>query len=180
MRKYKNAVSAKTMEVDLKGAIKNAQIIYRNAKGIISNKMVGPLKAEAAKSKLRDPLTKYLDAGLKKAEANGFALQVTNDSMSLPQIQYVVNQLEEVHLPRLRNHRKGGGYTVKIHSGLMQDVAVFVIPNNHSRNMRPKDVEMVAEDTGRSVKLGGIDAQGSLFNKYSTTGEADDEQSFTF
>jgi len=179
MKNYKNAVSAKTMVIDLKGAIKNSQIIYRNAKGIISNKMVGPLKAEAAKSKLRDPLTKYLDAGLKKAEANGFALQVTNDSMSLPEIQYVVNQLEEVHLPRLRNHRKGGGYTVKIHSGLMQNVAVFVLPNDHSRNMRPKDAEMVAEDTGRSVKLGGIDNQGSLFNEYST-GKADDEQSFTF
>ena len=93
--KYNKVVSKKTKVVDLSGAIINSQIIFRNDKGIISNKLVGNLKVDAAHSRLQDPVTKLLDAGLKKAEASGIALQVSDDSMTKPELQYLVNELEQ-------------------------------------------------------------------------------------
>ena len=172
--------SAICREKEILGYLKKARGLRKNVDGqtIVEKISITPADIENGPHYCKVANAIYHIGTVVRKKGYG-KVQVSPDGMGKTPKKDLLKDLRGKYNPVARNSL--GQVQSRFESGICDGKAVMMFFEEYTRN-RSQEIteEPEVHSLDRNVSCGGLNEAGSLHNKYSTTGESDDQESFTF
>ena len=172
--------SAISRTKEILGYFKKARGLRKNVKGQTIVETIAITPADIENGPHNCPVANAISHIGGVVRKKGYEkVQISPDGMGMTPKKNLLKDLRGKYNPIARNSL--GQVQSRFEAGICDGKAVMMFFTEHTRN-RFQEVteEPEVHSLERSVSCGGLNEAGSLYNKYSTTGEADDQESFTF